>query len=72
MNGELHAPAGLPPKKQYFVPIISQMFYENSVCTLHSAVCRVKIDGMVLFGGIVAVCCGNCRKQISEAFLAIY
>jgi hypothetical protein len=71
MSGQLHAPAGLPPKKDYFVPVVSQLMYENSVCTLHLAVCSVKTNGMALFRGIVTVCCGNCRKQLSDAFLAI-
>jgi hypothetical protein len=37
-------------------------------------VCAVAIVGkswVVLFGEIVAVCCGNCRGQLSEAFVEI-
>jgi hypothetical protein len=35
-------------------------------------VCNVKTNGTVLFREIVAVCCGNCRKQLSEAFVATF
>ena len=36
----------------------------------HSAVCSIK-NRLVLFRETGAVCCGNCRKQLSEAFVAI-
>jgi hypothetical protein len=44
---------------------------ENSLRTLHSAVCGLKTNGTLFFRELMAVCCGNCRKQINENFVAI-
>jgi hypothetical protein len=57
-------PAALTPKKQPAVVVTSKL-YDNSTC-------RVGTDRlMLLFREIMAVCCGNCRKQISADFVAI-
>lgn len=46
--------------------------YENSVCTLHPAVSvALKKNRLVLFGEIVAVCFGSCRKHINGDFVTI-
>ena len=36
-----------------------------------SCVCNVKTNRWVLFGEIMSVCCGNCRKHINGDFVAI-
>jgi hypothetical protein len=63
MSGQLFAPAALSRKKQPAVAVTS-MLYDNSIC-------RVKTNRLLLLREIIAVCCGNCREQISAEFVAI-
>ena len=44
---------------------------ENSLRTLHSSVCSLKTNGMLLLRELMAVCCSNCRKQIHEDSVAV-
>ena len=58
---QLFPPAGLPPKYQSnFAQHLNYILKLILYFTV-SSMCRVK-RGMVLFMGLMAVCCGNCRK----------
>ena len=53
-------PVVLPSQKKPALTIHFALY--TQLCEVE---CKVETNQFVLFGAIVAVCCGNCRKHIS-------